>query len=65
MSVEELMKMLRDGGLDDMAIKDLLSDALASLEGPAEEGQEKEMHEEEGKLDEERAAAGKLLGVAL
>lgn len=65
MSVEELLKMLRDGGLDDMAIKDLLSDALASLEGPAEEDKEKEMHEEEGKLDEERAAAGKLLGVTL
>ena len=34
MSVEELLKMLREGGLDDMAIKDLLSDALASLKGP-------------------------------
>ena len=65
MSVEELLKMLREGGLDDMAIKDLLSDALASLKGPEEEDKEKEMHEEEGKLDEERAEAGKLLGVTL
>jgi hypothetical protein len=65
MSVEELLKMLREGGLDDMAIKDLLSDALASLKGPEEEDKEKEMHEEEGKLDEERAKAGELLGVTL
>lgn len=65
MSVEELMKMLRDGGLDDMAIKDLLSDALASLKGPEEEDKEREMHEEEGKLDEERKDAGSLLGVTL
>ena len=65
MSVEELLKMLREGGLDDMAIKDLLSDALASLKGPEEEDKEREMHEEEGKLDEERAKAGELLGVTL
>ena len=59
MSPEELLKMLRDGGLDDEAVKKLLSDALASLEGPAEE-QPMEQNE-----DAERAEAGKLLGVAL
>lgn len=55
MSAEELLKMLRDGGLDDEAIKALLGDALASLEGPAEEPM----------ADEDAEAAGKLLGVDL
>lgn len=53
MGVEELIKTLRDGGLDDEAIKKLLSDALASLEGPAED----EVAEKE--------EAGRYLGVEL
>ena len=35
MNPEELLKTLRDGGLDDEAIQKLLSDTLASLQGPA------------------------------
>lgn len=54
MNPEELLKTLRDGGLDDEAIQKLLSDTLASLQGPAEE---QEMQEKE--------QAGKLLGVTL
>lgn len=54
MTPEELLKTLRDGGLDDEGIKQLLSDALASLEGPAEMTPE-----------DEKAKAGELLGVAL
>ena len=61
MSAEELLKTLRDGGLDDESIKKLLSDTLASLEGPAEEPVPEEKEEEE----EERKAAGELLGVTL
>jgi len=53
MTPEELLKTLRDGGLDDESIKNLLSDTLASLEGPAEN------------LDNEKMEAGKLLGVTL
>ena len=59
MTSEELLKTLRDGGLDDETIKKLLGDTLASLEGPAEE-QPAEPTEEE-----EKAKAGQLLGVTL
>lgn len=55
MTPEELLKMLRDGGLNDQSIQQLLSDALASLEGPAEPATP----------EEEKAKAGELLGVAL
>lgn len=58
MNPEDLLKMLRDNGLQDDVIQKLLSDSLASLQGPAEE----EMQENE---DEEKEAAGKLLGVSL
>lgn len=57
MTPEELLKTLRDGGMDDATIQKLLSDTLASLQGPAEE---QPMPEED-----EKAAAGKLLGVTL
>ena len=49
MKPEELLEMLRGNGLDDNAIQALLSDALASLQGPAEE----------------KEVAGNLLGVEL
>lgn len=61
MNPEELLKTLRDGGLDDEAIKKLLGDTLASLEGPAEEPAEEKAPNEA----EEKAEAGKLLGVTL
>lgn len=56
MSVEELLGLLRDKGLDDEGIKGLLTEAIASLEGPAEEAPV---------ADENADAmeAGKLLGV--
>lgn len=54
MDVETLLGTLRDAGMDDESIKALLSDAMASLEGPAEEAPV---------ADEDAAAAGKLLGV--
>ena len=56
MSKEELLKMLRDAGLDEEAVKALLHDALADLEAaPAEEAEEAEKDDAE--------AAAKLLGV--
>ena len=63
MSVEELLKTLKDGGMEDEAIKKLLSDALASLEGPAEE--EVEEMDEELDEDAERKEASRYLGVDL
>lgn len=59
MNVEELLKILKDGGMEDEAIKALLSDALASLEGPAEE----EVEEMDEKKEKEEAS--KYLGVDL
>jgi len=54
MKPEELLQMLRDGGMEDEAIKGLLSEAIAALapnpapeEGhaePAEEGEEAKMN---------------------
>lgn len=58
MSKEELLKMLHDGGMDDEAIKGLLEEALAEVNGPAEEEEQKQDAEAE-----DAAAAGKLLGV--
>lgn len=58
MSKEELLKMLHDAGMDDEAIKGLLNEALAEVNGPAEEEEQKQDAEAE-----DAAAAGKLLGV--
>ena len=59
MTPEDLLKILKEGGLDDAAIQKLLSDTLASLKGPAEnEG-------EQPPVEDEKAQAGKLLGVTL
>lgn len=59
MTPEDLLKILKEGGLDDAAIQKLLSDTLASLKGPAEnEG-------EQPPAEDEKAQAGKLLGVTL
>ena len=55
MTTEELLQTLRDGGMDDEAIKSLLGDALASLEGSAEQ------EENDGEADK----ASQLLGVEL
>ncbi len=59
MSPEELLKTLRDGGLDDEAIKKLLDDTMALVE-PAQENPAPEDNEKQ-----ERAQAGELLGVTL
>ena len=58
MSKEELLKMLHDAGMDDEAIKGLLNEALAEVNGPANEEEQKQDAEAE-----DAAAAGKLLGV--
>ena len=58
MQVEELLKMLRDAQMDDEAIKALLSEAMASLEGSTEDTPA-------ANENAERAEAGKLLGVSL
>ena len=58
MKPEDLVKLLKDGGLDEEAIKKLLKDVLASLdESLGEEEHEVKEHEKE--------EAGKLLGVTL
>ena len=53
MKPEELLKTLKEGGLDDKAIKDLLDGTLALLKG------------DDDTENEERAEASKLLGVEL
>lgn len=60
MKPEELLKMLRDAQMDDEAIKGLLSEAMASLEGSAEEAPEAQPDEEA-----EKAEAARLLGANL
>ena len=59
MSVEQLLQMLREAQMDDAAIKQLLTEAIASLEGPAEDAPAAQ--------DEaaEKAEAGEMLGVSL
>lgn len=52
MNPEQLLQMLHEQQMDDEAIKTLLSDTLASLEGPAEE-------------ENEAQKASELLGVPL
>lgn len=54
MTPEELVNLLHEQGLDDEAVKELLSEALASLEP-----------EPENAPDEEKAQAEELLGVDL
>ena len=62
MNPEELLKTLKDGGLDDDAIKKLLADTLGMLDAAnVEEDKEDEKADEA----DERAQAGQLLGVAL
>ena len=63
MGVEELLKMLQDGGMDDDAIKKLLEDTLHTLDKDFYDADKKE--EEAEDEDKEREAAGKLLGVTL
>lgn len=61
MTPEELLKTLKDGGLDDQTIQKLLSDTLAMLTGPADNPEiDKQMDDAR-----EREQAGKLLGVTL
>jgi len=60
MSVEELLQMLQEKGLDDDTIKGLLKDALDAL------GHDFEEHDEEmAAEDKDAKAAGELLGVDL
>lgn len=59
MNPEELLKTLKDGGLEDKAIKDLLDGTLALLNGNEDGEKEKEA------LKAEKAEASRLLGVEL
>ena len=58
MTPEELLKTLRDGGLDDESVKKLLGDTLAMLD-------ESFAKEDEVSEEDERKQAGELLGVTL
>ena len=60
MTVEELLAMLQEKGLNDDQIKGLLKDTMDALGRDFEEHDEKE-----GAKDAEREEAGKLLGVSL
>lgn len=60
MQVEELLAMLQEKGLDDNAIRALLSDALGAIDKDFAEHDEKE-----GEEEAERKEAGELLGVSL
>lgn len=62
MNPEELLKTLKDGGLEDKAIKDLLDGTLALLNG--NEDGEKEKEDEKAEKAE-KAEASRLLGVEL
>ena len=62
MNPEELLKTLKDGGLEDKAIKDLLDGTLALLNGNEDEKKEKEALKDE---KDEKAEASRLLGVEL
>lgn len=62
MNPEELLKTLKDGGLEDKAIKDLLDGALALLNGNEDKEKEKEVLKDE---KDEKAEASRLLGVEL
>lgn len=59
MTPEELLKTLKDGGMDDDAIKKLLGDTLAMFDQSSVEEEEKVTEEDE------RKQAGELLGVTL
>ena len=59
MTVEQLLQMLREANMDDEAIKGLLSEAMASLKGPAENTPPAEDEEAQ------KAEASKMFGVAL
>lgn len=52
MKPEELVKMLRDAEMDDEAIKGLLNDALATLEGPKEPAPEANPEAEEKEFND-------------
>jgi len=62
MKKEDLLKLLRDGGLDDEAIKELLKGVLSELgEELKDEGKARE--EEKFAEDDEKRQASKLFGV--
>lgn len=58
MTVEQLLQTLRDAQMDDEAIKGLLSEAMASLEGSAE-------NTPAADDEAERKEASDILGVTL
>lgn len=63
MDEKDLLKLLRDGGLDDEAIKELVKKVLVEL-GEAKHDEEVEKINETDE-EEDKEKAGKLLGVTL
>jgi len=63
MSVEELLKLLKESGLEDAQINDLLQQAIQVL-GGAVEGEQKPEEPIQPEEDE-KVQASKLLGVSL
>ena len=59
MKVEELLQMLQEKGMDDNSIRALLSEAIGALDKDFKE------HDEKEEIDDEKAEAGRLLGVQL
>ena len=65
MKPEDLLKILKDNGLDDEAIKKLLKDCLESFEPEIEKDEEKAKDEEDYAEGDKKRLASKLLGVTL
>ena len=65
MKPEDLLKILKDNGLDDEAVKKLLHDCLSVVEPEVEKDEEKEKDEEDYAKGDEKRLAEKLLGVTL
>lgn len=62
MGPEELLKTLKDAGLDDDSVKKLLTDTLSMLDAA---NVEEDKRDEKADEADERAQAGQLLGVTL
>ena len=70
MSVEELLKLLKDNGIENEEAKKLLEKALGTFEEEYEEDkkrdeEEKFSEDDKKRAEEEKRLAGKLLGVEL
>ena len=62
MTVEELLKMLKEKDLDNKSVKELLSEALKTLSDDEEEIKKK-VDDKEADADDEKEKAEKLFGM--